>query len=84
MAPVDKRERLEAQVPLQQRQRHGLERSDDKGCTHRHDDEGQLWSVEETPQRDRHHALVLRVRNTSLAKRQGADRHRPCNGPFPP
>ena len=44
---------LEAEVPLQQRERHGLERRDDKGGAHGHDDEGQLWSTEEVPQRDR-------------------------------
>src|SRR6185312_10214666 len=44
------------QVALQQRERYRLERRDDERRTHGHNDERQLRSVEETPQRDRHNA----------------------------
>ena len=53
LAQVNQRERFEAQVPLQQRKRYGLERRDDKGCAHGHHDERQLWSVKEPSQRNR-------------------------------
>ena len=56
LAHVNERERLEAQLPLQQGQRHGLERRDDEGRAHCRDDERQLRSVEEAPQWDRHDA----------------------------
>ena len=56
LAQVDERERLEAQLPLQQRQRHRLERRDDERRAHCRDDKRQLRSVEEAPQWDRHGA----------------------------